>query len=51
MSRCEIIVSGEQMEVTASDDNLLVTKEALLDSYEFEAVMSDNSTGSKRTRS
>ena len=51
MSRCEIIVSGEQMEVASSDHDVVVRKEALPASSEVEPALIDSSTGSKRTRS
>jgi hypothetical protein len=51
MSLCEINVSDEQMEVFSSDDDVVVKKEALPASSEFEPALINSSPGSKRTRS
>jgi hypothetical protein len=51
MIRCEIIISGEQTEVTSSDDDVVVRRESLPASFEFEPVLIDSSTRLKRTRS
>ena len=52
MSRFEIIISGEQMEVFSSDNDAVVKKEAFpTSSSDFEPALIDSSPGSKRTRS